>query len=150
MGSGIASLFASALSSMAQSKAEGRSSLPSVVRSIVCAPLKAIGAFILAPLLVFRVVKLATDRRRKWVAALGLIIASLLAIGAGTLLGSLAGAFLVNTLFGPWVAIGFLVGTSFSVLFAVVFQVFILNATCFLFLGLSSEEVVEHLQRVSE
>jgi ABC-type Mn2+/Zn2+ transport system permease subunit len=113
-------------------------------------PLKAIGAFLFAPFLVFRVASLATDKRRKWVAAIGLFFATVLSLGAGTFLGSLAGFFLMSSLFGPWIAIGFLVGTTFSVVLTITFQVLVLNATCFLFLGLSSEEVVESLQRASE
>lgn len=150
MSNWIASFFATALSNVAASKSEGRSPLASAIRSIAHAPLKAAGAFIFAPFLVFRVVRLASDKRRRWVAAIGLFLAVVLALGAGTFLGSLAGAFLMNTLFGPWVAIGFIIGTSVSVVLTVTFQILILNATCFLFLGLSSEEVVNHLQRASE
>jgi hypothetical protein len=146
----IASFFATALSNVVASKNEGRSLLGSAIRSISHAPLKAVGAFIFAPFLVFRVVRIASDKRRRWVAAIGLFVAAILAIGAGTLLGSLAGAILMNTLFGPWVAIGFFLGTALSVFFTVIFQILILNATCFLFLGLSSEEVVNYLLRVSE
>jgi hypothetical protein len=150
MGNWIASLFSTALGAVAQSRSEGRNSVASVIRTIIRAPLKAIGAFIFAPFLVFCVASLATDKRRKWVAAIGLFAAVLLSLGAGTLLGTLAGAFLVNSLFGPWIAIGFLVGTTFSVVLTLTFQVLVLNATCFLFLGLSSEEVVGYLQKASE
>lgn len=150
MGNWIASLFATGLGAVAQSRAEGRSSIASVMRSIVRTPLKAIGAFIFAPFLVVRVASLATDKRRKWVAAIGLFLAAVLSPGAGTFLGSLAGAYLMNILFGSGTAIGFLIGTTFSVVLTITFQVLVLNATCFLFLGLSSEEVVECLQKASE
>lgn len=146
----IASFFASALEAIPRSKDVGKSPLASVIWSILRAPLKAIGAFVFAPFLVLRVAALATDNRRKWVAAIGLFLAAMLALGAGTFLGSMAGTFLVNALFGPFVALGFFFGTLFSVVLTVTFQVLVLNATCFLFLGLSSAEVVEHLKAVSE
>jgi len=146
----IATLFASALESIPRSASSGNSSFAAVVRSVIRAPLKAIAAFIFAPFLVLRVDAIATDSRRKWIAAIGLFLASILSLAAGTFLGSLAGAFLVNTLFGPLMAIGFLLGTAFSVVLTVTFQVLVLNATCFLFLGLSSEEVVDYLKSTSE
>lgn len=150
MGKWIASLFASALGALAQSKADGRIPLIAVLRSVVRTPLKAIGAFVFAPFLVLRIVAMARDPRRKWIAAIGLFLAAVLSLGAGTFLGSLTGALLIGEFFGMGKAAVFLIGTSFSVVLTVTFQVLVLNATCFLFLGLSSEEVVEYLQRASE
>ena len=150
MANWIASLFASALEAIPKGRAAGQSSVATAIRSVVRAPLKAIAAFLFAPFLVLRVASIATDSKRRWVAAVGLFVASILAFAAGTLLGTLTGTFLVAQLFGWGTAIGFLVGTTFSVVLTVTFQVLVLNATCFLFLGLSSEEVVEYLKSRSE
>jgi hypothetical protein len=150
MANWIASLFATALEAIPGSKNSGQNALGAVVRSIVRAPLKAIGAFLFAPFLIFRIARHAADPKRKWLAALGLFIGAVLSIAAGTFLGTLAGAVLAGSLFGFWVGFGFLVGTSLSVVLTVTFQVLILNATCFLFLGLSSAEVVEYLKNTSE
>jgi hypothetical protein len=150
MGNWIASFFASALEAIPRGRAAGQSSVASAVRSVVRAPLKAIAAFLFAPFLVLRVARIATDSKRRWVAAVGLFVSAVLALAAGTLLGTLTGTFLIAQLFGWGTAIGFLVGTTFSVILTVTFQVLVLNATCFLFLGLSSGEVVEYLKSRSE
>lgn len=150
MGNWIASFFASALEAIPRGTAAGQSSVASAIRSVVRAPLKAIAAFLFAPFLVLRVASIATDSRRRWVAAVGMFLAAILALVAGTFLGTLTGTFLIANLFGWGAAFGFLVGTTFSVVLTVTFQVLVLNATCFLFLGLSSAEVVDHLKRMSE
>ncbi len=146
----IATIFASALESIPKSNSKGHNSFSAVLLSVARAPIKAIAAFVFAPILVFRVAAIATDSKRKWIAATGLFLAAILSLAAGTFLGSVAGAFIVNTLFGPWIAVGFFIGTAFSILLTVTFQVIVLNATCFLFLGLSLQEVVDYLKNTSE
>lgn len=150
MANWIASLFASALEAIPSSKSSGQNTFGAVLRSVLRAPIKAIGAFLFAPFLIFRVARHAADTKRKWVAGLGLFIGAIFSYAAGTFLGGLAGAYLMGSLFGFWTGVGFFVGTSLSVVLTVTFQVLVLNATCFLFLGLSSAEVVEYLKSVSE
>ena len=150
MANWIASLFASALEAIPSSKSSGQNTFGAVLRSVLRAPIKAIGAFLFAPFLIFRVASHAADTKRKWVAGLGLFIGAILSYAAGTFLGGMAGAYLMGSFFGFWTGVGFFVGTSLSVVLTVTFQVLVLNATCFLFLGLSSAEVVEYLKSVSE
>lgn len=146
----ISSLFSSAMENIPKSAAAGRIPFLAVLGSVIRAPLKAIASFIFAPFLVLRLVATAKDNRRKLIAAFGLISACILSMMAGSFLGSLAGMYFIYNVFGAIPAIGYLVGTSLSVIFTVTFQILILNATCFLFLGLSSQEIVDYLKNVSE
>jgi hypothetical protein len=83
------------------------------------------------------------------IAGAGLFLAMLAAWAAGTFLGSAAGALLVYSYLGLWWGGAFLVGTTLSVTLSVAFSVLVLNTTAWLFLQVSSEEVVEYLRGVS-
>lgn len=144
-----ADLFATAIEAVTR-RPEGKGTPFTVaVHSILRYPVKLIAAFLTAPLLAFRVATIARDPLRRVIAGLGLFFAMLAAWAAGTFLGSVAGALLIYSFFGLWWGIGFLVGTSLSIVLSVAFSVLVLNATAWLFLQISSEEVVEYLRRVS-
>lgn len=125
-------------------------SIATVTKAILRYPIKTIAAFLVAPLLAFRVVRVAKNPIRRFVAGIGLFIAMLLAWLAGTFLGTLAGAALIASGVGLIWGIAFFVGTTLSVTLSVVFSILVLNATSWLFLHLSSEDVLIYLKSISE
>lgn len=145
-----ASLFATGMEAIKKSRDKGQGALASVTASIMRYPIKVIAAFLVAPFLVFRVARVARNPFRRSIAAVGLLVAVLFAYAAGTFLGTLAGAALVLSKFGLLIALGFLLGTSLSVTLSVAFSILVLNATSWLFLHLSSEDVISYLKTVSE
>lgn len=86
---------------------------------------------------------------RRAIATIGLIFAVTLAYLAGTFLGTVAGAFFVMSNIGILAGVGFFVGSFLSVFLSLTFSVFVLNAVSFLFLKLSTQEVVDYLQSLS-
>lgn len=78
-----------------------------------------------------------------------LLIFVSLAWVAGTFLRTIVGAFFVATYVGVLAGIGFILGASISVFLSATCIIFILNATSWLFLKMSSEDVLEHLRTIS-
>ncbi len=77
-------------------------------------------------------------------------MAILLAYGAGTVIGSLSGAWLIATQVGVFMAAGFLIGSMLSVFLSLVFCIFVFNSVSFVFLKMSSQEVVDYLDSISK
>lgn len=144
-----ASLFANATEALAK-RPRGGSSMAAVTKSILRYPIKMLAAFLMAPFLALRVASLAKSPLRRLVAGIGLFIAVLAAWLAGTFLGTFAGALLVTSNLGFMWGIAFLFGATTSVTLSVAFSVLVLNATAWLFLQLSSEEVLDYLRSISE
>jgi hypothetical protein len=142
-------LFASALDALIK-RPTGSGSLATVAKSVLRYPIKAVAAFVVAPFLAFRVARAARNPARRAIAGIGLFVAVLLAWLAGTFLGTAVGALLVMSHIGLFWGIGFLIGTTLSVALSVVFSILVLNATSWLFLHMSSEEVVAYLNSISE
>lgn len=145
-----ASLFASGMEAISKSQSNGKGALAAAIFSIIRYPIKAIAAFVVAPFLVFRVARYAKNPIRRGVATVGLFMAVLSAWVAGTFLGTLAGGLFVLSKFGPFIAMGFLLGTTLSVILSVAFSMIVLNATSWFFLQLSSDDVIAHLKTISE
>lgn len=132
------------------SSEKGSGALSTTISTVVRYPIKALAAFFVAPLLAFRIARIAKNPLRRAVATIGMLIAVLLAWLAGTFLGSLAGAALISSKFGFLVALGFLVGTTLSVVLSVTFSILVLNATCLFFVHASKQEVIDYLVAISE
>lgn len=143
-------LFATGMDAIKKSQGKGQGAFVNVMASIVRYPLKTIAAFLVAPFLALRVVWVAENTTRRAIAALGLFLSVLGAWAAGTFLGTIAGAALVLSKFGVLVALGFLLGTSLSVTLSVAFSILVVNATSWLFIHLSSEDVISYLKTISE
>ena len=126
-----------------------QSRLKIMFKQVVSHPIKLVAAFITAPVLILRLAMTVQNPLRRAIAIVGLIVAITFAYLAGTFLGTAAGAFFVMWNIGFLSGIGFFVGSFLSVFLSLAFSVFILNAVSFLFLKLSTQEVVDYLQGLS-
>ena len=150
MGNWAASVFASAIEAMNSNKESPNGNFVATLKSILRYPIKTIAAFILAPILAVRITALAKNPLRRIIAGFGLVLATFLAWSAGTFLGATAGALFMGSQFGLIVGLGFLIGTTFSITLSVLFSILVLNSTAWLFLHISSEEVIAYLKSISE
>ena len=125
------------------------SRLKIMFKQVVSHPIKLVAAFITAPILILRLAMTVQNPLRRVIAITGLIFAITFAYLAGTFLGTAAGALFVWSNIGFLSAVGFFVGSFLSVFLSLAFSVFILNAVSFLFLKLSTQEVVDYLQGLS-
>lgn len=146
----FSTLFSSAIAAIPKDAARGVGTLNSITKSVVRYPFKAIATFFMAPILVVRVASIAKNPIRRFIATVGLFVAVSLSYLAGTFLGTLVGALFVMTHIGVLAGIGLLVGTSLSIVLSIAFSIFVLNATSWLFLHMSSDDVIEHLNNVSK
>lgn len=73
----------------------------------------------------------------------GLCLAGIICWLAGGYLGTISGFFIVKNLFGIISAIGFLFGTTLSVIFTIIFQVIVFNLMCFFFLKVSKDSIIK-------
>lgn len=150
-----ASLFASVIEALSRRSDGQRSSLATVGRSILRYPIKTVAAFLLAPILAFRVACVAKDPIRRVIAGVGLVLAVVVAwvvvVWTGRLLFQLIVYLEIVYWLGPWDAIVFLLfGSIVGVPVGIVLAAVALNATAWFFLHMSSEEVVEYLRSLSE
>ena len=125
------------------------SRLKIMFKQVVSHPIKLVAAFITAPILILRLAMTVQNPLRRAIAIIGLIVAITFAYLAGTFLGTAAGALFVWSNIGFLSAVGFFVGSFLSVFLSLAFSVFILNAVSFLFLKLSTQEVIDYLQGLS-
>lgn len=72
----------------------------------------------------------------------GLLVSGVIFWVAGTLLGTIGGILVVKNIFGYITAMSFLLGTTFSVIFTIIFQIIVFNLVCFFFLKLSKDTVI--------
>lgn len=127
-----------------QTSIEG-SKVKAVIKAIRSYPFKVIATFFVAPFLLLRLAFRVENPFRRTMAVCGILLSIVFAYVAGTFLGSLAGALFILSHYGPLMAVGFLIGSTVSVIFTVTFIIIILNSTSWLFLHLSSQEVIDHL-----
>jgi hypothetical protein len=144
-----ATLLSSVMTRLVASESQGRSRIRTASSLVVRAPLKALAVFFTAPFLAYRVARFAKSRTRRIIARVGLVLSVIVAWFAGTSVGIGITALLLMAHVGFLYGLAFWVGATFSFLFSVVFSLLALNATATLFLGLSSEEVLEHLNSLS-
>lgn len=150
-----ANFFAGAIEALSRKSDASRGSLTTVARSILRYPIKTVAAFLMAPILAARVACVAKDPLRRVIAGVGLVLAvvaaSVVGMVAGGLVATTLGFFGVLEWFGVSAAIGYLLfGVAVGVPMSVVLSAVTLNATAWLFLHMSSEDVVAHLRSLSE
>jgi hypothetical protein len=121
-----------------------------IVKNVLSHPFKIIAAFFTAPILIIRVALTVKNPVRRAIAVVGLLLAIMLSYLSGTLLGSLAGLMIVAGSVGILAAVGIFVGSALGMFFSVVFSVFIFNAVSYLFLRMSSQEVIDYLNEISK
>lgn len=124
--------------------------LRNLLKSMLSHPIKLAATFFFAPILLIKVASSVESPGRRMIAYIGISFSILLAYCAGTFLGSIAGAIFITANIGVLAGIGFIVGTSFSIFLSVLFCFLILNATSFLFLKISTQEVIDHLKEISQ
>jgi hypothetical protein len=140
----------SAMSAIAKDVAQEKSHIAQIFKKVASHPIKMVAAFFTAPFLMVRVALKVENPIRRIIAVSGLIVALLLAYLAGTFLGSLAGAAFVASKVGILMAVGFLIGSTLSVMFSVTFCIFVFNLVSLIFLKMSSQEVVDYLHELSQ
>mgnify|MGYP003676782944 CR=1 FL=1 len=149
IGKSAAEIFGKGLSGILEDGASEKSKLASIFKRIASYPLKIFAAYLAAPVLLVRMAWGVENPLRRGIAVLGLLLSWFAALAAGTALGTVAGAAFVATNIGYIAAIGFLVGTTFSVYLTVIFSIIIFNAVSFVFLKLNTQEIVDHLHEIS-
>lgn len=137
------------VSAIAEEAAQEQSKIKAIFKEIVMYPFKVIASFITAPILIIKIAWKVENPKRRAIAIVGLLISLGLSYISATFLGSLAGAVFVATNIGILAGIGFLVGTTLSVYLSVIFSIIVFNATSFLFLKISAQEVLDYLNKIS-
>lgn len=146
-----ATLFASAIEALSRKSGEGRNSLATVTGSMLRYPIKTVAAFAMAPFLAFPVACVAKDPVRRVIAGAGLVVAVVVAWSAAVGgVFALFSVFSIWQLLGAWPAVAWLVFGWISTTVSVISAALALNATAWLFLHMSSEEVVQYLRWLSE
>ncbi len=140
-------IFAKAMDSVSNDFKAENSRIKSMAKAIWGYPIKVIAMYFAAPFLIFNIARLTKNRIRRLIAIAGLSLSFLLSYAAATILGSFAGFLFIASKIGILAALGFLIGTTLSLYLSVIFSIIVFNSVSFLFLKLTSEEVVEHLKQ---
>ncbi|ASL28634.1 hypothetical protein E0E54_01395 [Azotobacter chroococcum] len=148
-GKAAGEVLGSGISALARDAANEKGRLGEVFRRIASHPVKVLASFIAAPFLIVRVALRVRSPRRRAVALVGLLLSVLLSYGAATFLGTLVGAAFVASHIGLLAGIGFLFGTTLSVYLSVIFSIVVFHAVSFVFLKISSQEVLDYLREIS-
>ena len=148
-GSATLAIFGKVITEIHDDLSKEKSKIGIACKSIISHPIKVVASFIAAPFLVFKVACLVKNPIRKIIAILGLLLSAIASYGAATFLGSLVGAAFVATQIGWLAGLGFLFGTTLSIYLSVAFSTLSFNSVSFLFLKMSSQEVVDYLQEIS-
>ena len=123
--------------------------LSDIANKIIQYPIKVIAAFFTAPFLLYKIIKRVENPKRRFIAKVGLVVGIIGAYFAGTLLGTTVAALLIVTKVGLIMGFAFWVGTALSVFLTVLFQFLVFNFIAFIFLHMSSEEVLNYLDDFS-
>ena len=123
--------------------------LSGISRSIFRQPIRVLASFFTAPFLLWKIIQRVENPNRRRIAKIGLVAGIIVAYLAGGFLGTATAALLIATYVGLIAGLAFWLGTAVSVFFTVVFQIFVFNLISFMFLHLSSEDVLEYLHEVS-
>ena len=137
------------LSIISSDSTKGKNKFTEALKFIAAHPIKVLAAYIFAPILIIKIALTVKNPLRRTIAVSGFIIAIILSYTSATFLGSLVGSFFIGTHFGFLAGIGFLFGTAVSVFLSVVFCVFVFNSISFIFLRMSSQDVVDYLDEIS-
>lgn len=149
IGNSAITLYDKAISAISNQASTENGRLRAIAKEVMSYPIKAIAAFITSPILVIKVALTVKDPLRRTVAIIGLLLALLLSYAAGTALGGFAGFLIIASTVGVLAAVGFAVGTFLSVVLSVTFSIFVFNLISYIFLKMSSQEVLDYLKEVS-
>lgn len=123
--------------------------LSDISRSIFQQPVKMIAAFFTAPFLLYKIIQRSDNPRRRTMAKIGLVVGIIGSYLAGTFLGTAAATLLIIAKIGFFTGLAFWIGTSLSVFFTVLFQLFTFNMITYAFLHMNPDEVMEYLHEIS-
>lgn len=145
----VGELLGRGIGAIATDKINEKSKIAEIFKKIASHPFKVLASFLVAPILVFKIAMVVKNPVRRAIALVGLLLALALSYLAATLLGSLIGAAFVATHISVLAGIGFLVGSTFSVYLSVIFSIIVFNSVSYIFLKMSSQEVVDYLAEQS-
>ncbi|GAB3372599.1 hypothetical protein [Azotobacter armeniacus] len=148
-GKAAGEVLESGISALVRDTANEKGRIGEVFRRIASHPVKVLASFIAAPILIVRVAFLVENPKRRVIAILGLFLSVLLSYGAATFLGTLVGAAFIASNIGLLAGVGFLFGTTLSVYLSVIFSIVVFQAVTFVFLKISSQEVIDYLHEIS-
>lgn len=120
-----------------------------IFKNIVSHPVKVIASFITAPILVFRIASLVENKIRRNLAIAGLLLSLVASYACATFIGTFFGALFVASHIGFLSGVGVLIGLSSSVYLSVIFSIISFNTVSFIFLKVSTQEVVDYLNEIS-
>jgi len=144
-----AELLGSGITAISENASKEKSKIGSVYKKIASHPIKVLASFVTAPFLVIRIAWKVNNPIRRAIAVIGLLLSLVCSYIAATFLGTLAGAAFVASNIGILAGIGFLVGTTLSIYLSVIFSIIVFNAVSYVFLKISSQEVVDYLNEIS-
>ena len=139
-----------AVSNIKDSISKENTKAKGLFRTLISYPFKTIALFILAPFFLLKVILKVKNRWRKFIAILGLIVSVIVSYVAGTFLGSTAGSIFVIYNIGLWYGLAFFVGTLTSSVITVAFMILLFNLISTVFLKISTSEVVEYLEEMTD
>ena len=148
-GSAAGEILQRGITAIADNASKEKSKFEAVLKKIAGHPLKVLASFVTAPFLVIKIAWQVKNPIRRTIAIVGLFLSVALSYVAATFIGTLAGAAFVASNIGFLAAIGFLVGTTMSVYLSVIFSILVFNAVSFVFLKISTQEVVDYLNEIS-
>jgi hypothetical protein len=149
LGKAAGDLLARGLAAIAADATSGKSKINIIFKKIASHPVKVLASFLAAPFLVFKIAMIVKNPIRRAIATIGLLSALVLSYVSATFLGSVIGALFIATHISVLAGIGFLFGTTVSVYLSVIFSIIVFNAVSFVFLKVSSQEIVDYLNEIS-
>ena len=142
-------ILAKGISALAADANNERNKIGVKFKKIASHPLKVMSSFLAAPFLVLKIAMTVKNPTRRVIAIIGLMLSCGLSYVAATFLGTLVGALFVASHIGILAGIGFILGTTLSVYLSVIFLIIVFNAVSFIFLKVSSQEVLDYLNEIS-
>ena len=149
VGKSLAVILEDTIKSTSDKAAAENIKLTELAKQLASKPIKLLAAFFTAPILLLKIAISVKRPLRRWLAVFGIVIAIIFSYMAGTFLGSVTGALLIASNTGILVGLGFLIGTGMSVFLSVLCQILVLNAICFIFLKMNTEEVMDYLKELT-
>jgi hypothetical protein len=137
------------ISALASDATKERNKVAEILKAIASHPIKVLASFIAAPILIIKIALIVKSPIRRAIAIVGLLVSLLLSYLAASIFGSLAGAIFIASHVGILAGIGFFLGATIWVYLSVIFSILVFNSVSFLFLKVSSQDVVDYLQKIS-
>lgn len=140
-----ARIISEAISLIAQQASKESISIRSIIKSILSHPIKMLATFILAPWIMFTIIRKTKNTRRKYISIFGLTLGLVIAYLTSAAFGTFTLALIAFTYIGTLSAIGVLIGTTFSIVFSVALTLLVFNTICLAFLKICNSEILNHL-----